>query len=509
MNSIIGFTDLVLTSEIGKTQREYMQNVSRSSYNLLNIINDILDFSKIEAGKLSIDETSFNLVELVEETVDLLAIKAQEKSLEIVCQIDPTIAVQFMGDASRIRQILVNLIGNAIKFTDKGEVIVTVSQSIQKIKQQSTRIRNVTISVKDTGIGIAAEKVQSIFESFTQADSSTTRKFGGTGLGLTISKRLAELMKGNITVSSKPGAGSEFSLNVPLVIVKEAPGLSIVPKGSLNKVLVVDDNITNCQLMQGIFEYLNISCTVCFSGSEALKLIRQSITDGRFYDLIITDHQMPEMDGITLVHEIKKILDDSVIPFILMLSSLEKSMFHDEAKKIGIDKFLSKPVKLNELTGLLSFVFEKPETRKDRDEPIPKISKFSCSAQILVAEDHLMNMVLIKEVLTNMGLEVIQAANGQEVLELLKDYEPALIFMDINMPVLDGFETTKRIRALNNSRKDIPIVALTADAMKEDKERCRQAGMNDYVSKPFRLKEIEAVLKTWIPLELQGKIFRA
>jgi CheY-like chemotaxis protein len=261
--------------------------------------------------------------------------------------------------------------------------------------------------------------------------------------------------------------------------------------------------------MQGIFEYLNISCTVCFSGSEALKLIRQSITDGRFYDLIITDHQMPEMDGITLVHEIKKILDDSVIPFILMLSSLEKSMFHDEAKKIGIDKFLSKPVKLNELTGLLSFVFEKPETRKDRDEPIPKISKFSCSAQILVAEDHLMNMVLIKEVLTNMGLEVIQAANGQEVLELLKDYEPALIFMDINMPVLDGFETTKRIRALNNSRKDIPIVALTADAMKEDKERCRQAGMNDYVSKPFRLKEIEAVLKTWIPLELQGKIFRA
>jgi CheY-like chemotaxis protein len=434
----------------------------------------------------------------VEETVDMLSIKAQEKNLEIVCNIDPRLPAQFHGDPVRIRQVLINLIGNAIKFTSKGEIFVTVQKTGPVIERANGRIMNVAISVMDTGIGIAANKVDQIFESFTQADNSTTRKYGGTGLGLTISRHLAELMEGSLKVESELHKGSAFSLHLPLQITDERPFVLPASRGVLREVLVIDDNETNCRLMQGIFEYLNIPCKICYNGADALTLIQDAIANNRLFDLIITDHQMPEMDGITLVKEIKKQLPGDAEPFILMLSSLEKTIFQKEAERVGIDKFLSKPVKLNELVNLLSLLFEKSYLQKSPVAQVPKIGKVYQDVRVLVAEDEPMNMLLITEVLGNMGIEVIRAKNGEEAVAMLLMHNPALIFMDVNMPVMDGYNATATIRRLQSEHCNVPVIALTADAMKEDRERCLSIGMNDFVSKPFRLQEIEFVLKTYL-----------
>ncbi|MBS1564518.1 MAG: response regulator [Bacteroidetes bacterium] len=497
MNGIIGFTDLVLTTNLEQMQRDYLKNVSKSAYSLLNIINDILDFSKIEAGKLFIDPTSFHLRELVEETVDILSIKAQEKNIELVCHIDPTLPSQFHGDPVRIRQILINLLGNAVKFTDKGDVFVNV-KSGERYKHQDNEFLPLSISVKDTGIGIPTEKLNDIFESFTQADNSTTRKYGGTGLGLTISRRLAEMMDGSLSVQSTPGEGSVFTFHIPLQIINTAPPITFDAKPLLREVLIVDDNETNCRLMRGIFEYLHIPCQICYNGPDALALIARALSKGQMFDLIITDHQMPVMDGITLVKEIKKILDGHTEPFILMLSSLEKTMFQQEAERIGINKFLNKPVKLHELNNILSAIFRKTMESETAPAKIPVINKLSNTAKVMVVEDEPLNMLLITEVLRKMGLEVIKAGNGREAIEMLDHDVPALIFMDVNMPEMDGYMTTEAIRALPDERRSIPVIALTADAMKEDKEKCLLIGMNDYISKPFRLEEIEMALKTYL-----------
>jgi CheY-like chemotaxis protein len=497
MNGIIGFTDLVLTTDLQKIQRDYLKNVGKSAYNLLSIINDILDFSKMEAGMFTIENNVFKLNEVIEETVDMLSIKALEKNIELICNINPRFPAQFSGDEARIRQILINLIGNAIKFTEKGEIFVTVQNTKPAIGKNGRKFLDLDISIKDTGIGISEEKLDTIFESFTQADSSTSRKFGGTGLGLTISKRLAELMDGRLIVESVPGNGSTFTLQLSLEIIDEQPCVKRTPKGTLREVLVIDDNATNCKLMQGIFEYLHIQCKICYSGPEALEIIKNAIKVNKTFDLIVTDHQMPGMNGITLVGEIRKIVGAGE-PFILMLSSLEKTMIRKEAEEIGIDKFLSKPVRINELLGLLSSFFEKSVAHGAALSKIPIIGKFAQENKILVAEDNPMNMLLISEVLGKMGIEVIKASNGEEALAMFDLNEPDLIFMDVNMPVMDGYTATEKIRERPYPQCDVPIIALTADAMKEDKERCLQAGMNDFVSKPFRLKEIESVLKTYL-----------
>jgi signal transduction histidine kinase/CheY-like chemotaxis protein len=498
MNGIIGFTDLVLTTELQKAQRDYLRNVSKSAYSLLNIINDILDFSKIEAGKLLIDEVPFNLTELVEDTVDLISIKAEEKGLELVCDIDPVLPSQLLGDPIRIKQVLMNLMGNAVKFTSQGEVVVRLQSGAQYVKNDHT-YTDVNITVKDTGIGIAQDKLDAIFESFTQADNSTTRKYGGTGLGLTISKSLVDLMGGSLTVESEPVVGSSFTFSLSLQVMNAAPPISFESKPLLGEVLIIDDNETNCKLMLGIFEHLKIPCKICTNGPEALLMIAQAIEKNEMYDLIITDHQMPVMDGITLVKEIKVLLKGRTEPFILMLSSLEKTMFQHEAESIGIDKFLSKPVKLNDLNKLLAAGFNKAITY-DHKENIPAIEAFSAVTKILVVEDEPVNLMLISEVLRKMGVEVITAGNGNEAVDMLLEHDPALIFMDINMPEIDGFMATELIRELTTHHRNVPIVALTADAMKEDKERCLESGMNDYISKPFRLEEIHAVIKKYCPM---------
>jgi PAS domain S-box-containing protein len=500
MNGIIGFTDLVLTTELQKTQRDYLKNVKTSAYGLLEIINDILDFSRIEAGKLIIDNTLFKLDELVEETIDILTLKAFEKKLEMLYRVDHDIPSQLLGDPVRIRQIIVNLLGNAIKFTKEGEIYVSIRKLGDPYVQDGKKFLNFTIQVRDTGIGIPKDKLQKIFESFTQADNSTTRKYGGTGLGLAISKSLAELMHGTLTVESEAGKGSLFSFCLPLEVANDQPEIQLQPKPMLKKVLVVDDNATNLHLMEETLGYFQIYCETSSSGSDALLKIESAKLSGQPFDLIITDHHMPGMDGISLVRQIKESIPGLSQPVILMLSSLEKNLYQNEADKTGINKFISKPVKLHELNSTLLTLFEKNMQNDSLHPSFGTIEKITQAASIMVVDDDPINMMLISEVLKRMGFDIIQMQNGREVIEALPHYDPVLIFMDVNMPELDGYTTTRIIRKMQTPQSRIPIIALTADAMKGDKERCLDAGMNSYISKPFRLDEIESVLREYLLL---------
>ncbi len=448
MNGIIGFTDLVLTTELQKTQRDYLKNVKRSAYGLLEIINDILDFSRIEAGKLLIDHTLFKLDELVEETMDILTLKAFEKKLEMLYRVDHDIPSQLMGDPVRIRQIIVNLLGNAIKFTREGEIYVSIRKQGDTYIQEGKKFLNFVIQVKDTGIGIPRDKLQKIFESFTQADNSTTRKYGGTGLGLAISKSLAELMNGTLTVESEAGMGSLFSLFLPLEVANEQPEIQLQPKPLLKKVLVVDDNLTNLHLLEETLGYFQIYCETTTNGQEALLKIESARLNGQPFDLIITDHHMPGMDGINLVKQIKESIPGASQPVILMLSSLEKNLYQHEADKTGINKFISKPVKLHELNSTLLSLFEKNMQNDSLHPSFGSIEKITQAASIMVVDDDPINMMLISEVLKRMGFDVIQMQNGREVIDALPHYDPVLIFMDVNMPEMDGYTTTRIIRKM-------------------------------------------------------------
>jgi PAS domain S-box-containing protein len=495
MNGIIGFTDLVMTTDLQRSQRDYLSNVKKSANSLLDIINDILDFSKLEAGKMHIDNVPFRLDELVEETVDILMVKAFEKNLELICYIDPLLPIQFSGDPVRVRQVLVNLLGNAIKFTPQGEILISLVKAGGVYRKDDKHFLDIELSVRDTGIGISPKKLRKIFESFTQADSSTTRKYGGTGLGLTISKSLAELMHGDLTVSSEIGRGSTFTLQVPLEVLNEQVQILAEHKPPLNRVLLVDDNSTNRWLMQEIFGYFNITCDVAGSGKEALMMLEKMQQTATLPELIITDHQMPEMDGLQLTKAFHTNFPDLKIPVILMIQALEKNLFQHESDKAGIHHMLAKPVKMYELYALLSALFMPGAAIQKQDISITNIEQIAEAATIMVVEDDPINMLLISEVLRKMGFDVIKANNGKEALEILPHYEPVLIFMDVNMPEMDGYTTTRFIRNLAEPFRNIPIIALTADAMQGDREKCIAAGMDDYISKPFRIEEIVGILK--------------
>jgi len=384
--------------------------------------------------------------------------------------------------------------GNAIKFTERGEIVISV-KSNSRIEIEGKQFMSLHVAVRDTGIGISKSKLDKIFESFTQADSSTTRRYGGTGLGLTISKSLAELMGGNLQVESDPGRGSTFTLQLELEVANVNPDLLPLPITNLKRILVVDDNESNLQLMKAIFDYFALSCDTTSDPISALQVILEAEKNNRPFDLIISDHHMPGMEGIRLVEELRRQLPYGRDPFVLMLSSLEKNQVQLKAEQAGIHKMLSKPVKMHELYSLiLSLSYPQPLTipAQLRKHSIEKISE---PASILVVEDDPINMLLISEILRQMGFEVIKARNGKEALSMLSSIEPVLIFMDVNMPEVDGYAATRAIRSGPAPWKDLPIIALTADAMKGDKEKCFEAGMNGYVAKPFKIEEILGVLK--------------
>jgi len=500
MNGVIGMTELTLTTKLSTTQREYLEAVQSSAYSLLDTINDILDFSKIEAGKLSIENTEFNLREMVERSLEILNVKAFVKNIELLLEIEASIPDKFIGDSVRIRQILINLISNAIKFTEKGEICVSIKMNHQKPDQRNKV--SVQFSVHDTGIGIPHDKIAKIFSSFEQADSSTTRKYGGTGLGLSISKSLADLMEGKIWVESKEDVGSTFYFEIPMEISTNPTAKQIGSLSNIKKVLIVDDNKTNLRIMHDMLYYWGIDSTTISSGAKALDILEKSKDGTNVYDLVILDMHMPGMDGITVAEKIKHDLHLSAEPTILMFSSIEKDNIKELGKNAGIDKYLTKPVKMTELYELLCSIINKTDEKEmQNDNDMTQMIEQYPGKTILIVEDNSMNLKLMKALLSRTGANILFAQNGSEAVTSFRTFPIDLIIMDVHMPVMDGFEATRIIRSLEKDSNHITIVALTAIAMQGDRERCIECGMDDYLSKPFRNTDLYAILKKYLSTE--------
>jgi len=497
MNGIIGMTELALTTNLSSSQRDYLESVQSSAYLLLETINNILDFSKIEADKLILERATFNLRDIIERSVDILTVKAHEKNLEILCDIEPELPLFFEGDPLRIRQILMNFISNSIKFTDRGEICVFAKRIPSN--ETSPQTAWVRFGVKDTGIGISSQSLENIFDRFTQADSSTTRKYGGTGLGLSISKKLAELMGGRVIVESEPLQGSAFYFEIPLTIIELKNLAPLAPPLNIRKALVVDDNATNLRIMNDMLTYWGIETTVVSNGRQALEFLKSADTTHTGFDVIILDMHMPGMDGLAVAESIRNKLGLTHEPVVMMFSSIEKEQIRELGEKLGIDYYLTKPVKMKDLLDLLQVKKEKTSggiviKEKEMENEIA----LSPGKTILIAEDNSINLKLLSVMLMKAGAKVITATNGAEAVVQFNNHAVDLVFMDIHMPELDGFQATQRIRESENGIRHTPIVALTAIALTGDREKCLESGMDDYVSKPFMKKDLFKILDKYL-----------
>lgn len=484
MNGIIGMADLTLQTELDEEQREYLSIVKSSADALLTIINDILDFSKIEAGKLDVEHISFDLHRLLSDSLKPLALRAHEKQLELVCDIPNSVPRHVKSDPSRIRQVLLNLVGNSIKFTECGEIAV-----MAKLESIQHGLATVTVSVRDTGIGIASEKQHLIFEAFSQADSSTTRKFGGTGLGLSISRRLIHLMGGKIWLESQAGEGSIFHFSLPLqldVAPEPQPELALADLQG-RRILVVDDNATNRQVLAGMLQSWEVIPVLAESGRAALELWAGTSIP---FDAVILDAHMPEIDG----YELAKRLRSSGSPPMIMLSSGAMGGDTQRCREVGIAAFFSKPIASEELLTALCRVFDTKEPRTQNRELVTRQTLVESlrSLRILLVEDHPVNQKLASSLLEKWGQQVIIASDGQQALDYLSQDSCDLVLMDMQMPVMGGLEATRRIRTMEGEmyRSRLPIIAMTAAAMQGDREACLNAGMDDYISKPIKAREL-------------------
>jgi signal transduction histidine kinase/DNA-binding response OmpR family regulator len=496
LNGIIGMTGLMLDTPLSAEQREFADTIHHSGDSLLMIINDILDFSKIEAGKMEMERHPFDLRECLESAVDLLALRASEKKLELGLLIEPDVPPAIMGDVTRLRQVIVNLLGNAVKFTEHGEIAVEVGTDSKPATGSLPRVYVLHFKVRDTGIGIPADRVNTIFESFSQVDASTTRKYGGTGLGLAISRRLCELMGGKMWAESVPGKGStfHFTIQAPVAVLDRNEERSFVPHLDGKRLMIVDDHETNRRILTLQVEKWKM-IPVQFSNPLAAL---EAIKSGQRFDVGVLDMHMPEMDGVHLAQEIRKLESERANPTpLIMLTSLG---WRDEADLYHFSSFLTKPVKqsnlYNAIVGALSQVDSK------RTSPIAATNhQFDSTLaeriplKLLLAEDNAVNQKLALKLLERMGYRADVAANGFEVLESLKRQHYDLVFMDVQMPEMDGLEATRQIRSLFAPDKQPYIVAMTANAMQGDREACLAAGMNDYVSKPIQVKELQAALE--------------
>ncbi len=497
MNAIIGMTELVLDTPLAVEQRESLQLVSKSADALLAIINDILDFSKIEAGKLELDIVAFDLRSTVEELLGALAVRAAEKRLELACRIAPEIPDLLNGDPLRLRQILVNLVANALKFTQRGEVLVEVRQASRTDAQVELEF-----SVSDTGIGIPTGKLKSIFEAFGQADTSTTRKYGGTGLGLTISSRLVQLMGGTIAVQSEVGRGSTFSFAARFEVPDEATALpepvSLEQIADL-PVLVVDDNPTNRHIMEELLRQMGMLPTGVGSGAEALELIEQNWRQGEAFSLMLLDANMPEMDGFTVAEKLRQ-LPERVVSTVMMLTSGGQSRDAARCRELGLDAYLVKPVRRSELRRA---ILEAMGTNSTVILP-PKPADIGAVAprplHILLAEDNSINQKLAVSLLEKRNHTIVVAENGLEAIAAWEREPFDLALFDVQMPEMDGLEATRVIRQREQIQGGhLPIIAMTAAAMKRDYEHCFEAGMDGYVSKPFRAAQLWLAIDKLVP----------
>jgi signal transduction histidine kinase/CheY-like chemotaxis protein/HPt (histidine-containing phosphotransfer) domain-containing protein len=523
MNGVLGMISLALDSELTGEQREYLTTARLSAESLLTIINDILDFSKIEAGKLDLESVDFNLRDCVSDTLKVLALRAHNKRIELAGHIDSNVPERLVGDAGRLRQILLNLVGNALKFTERGEVVVHVETAspvppnalltptgrrehddhMPDRHNPSSPEALLHFTVRDTGIGIAADRMDAIFHPFTQADNSTTRRYGGTGLGLTISSRLVELMRGRIWVDSEEAKGSCFQFTASFGVQTGHVGTPSLEAAFLTglPVLIVDDNATNRLILEEMTRSWGMVSSSAASASEALAKMREATGIGQAFRIVLLDVMMPEVDGFMLAQQIRE-HPEWTQAVIMMLSSADQSGDRERCERLGVVSHLIKPVKQTDLlNAILQAVGNCPQPVISRDKEaeagVPNICR---PLRILIAEDNAVNQLLAVRLLEKQGHSTAVASNGLEVLELLKHEPFDLILMDVQMPEMEGFETTARIRAEERATgQRLPIIAVTAHAMKGDLERCMQAGMDGYIAKPIQRSELLRVISRVVP----------
>jgi PAS domain S-box-containing protein len=502
MNGVIGMTGLLLDTSLSPEQREYADCVRRSAEALLTVVNDILDFSKIEAGKLQIESFPFDLRDVIEEVNAMLAPRAEEHGLDLVLEYLPAAPRRFVGDAGRIRQVMTNLVGNAVKFTPHGEVLVSVECLRRDEKDADLRV-----SVRDTGVGIAADKIPLLFEKFSQVDGSSTRRYGGTGLGLAISKELVELMGGSIGLDSRLGHGSTFwvTLRMPLDLEMCAPPVPIDDLRGL-RVLIVDDNEVNRRVLHQQIASWDMRNGSLPAAEEAVAVMHQAKEQGDPYQFVLVDYQMPGMDGATLAAAIKadrSIGDASVI----MLTSVGHVREVRQLEGEAIDACLIKPVRQSQLLNVLAMTRSKRLGRdrlKSGTQVVPEAEKTFSGAfaesrvRVLLAEDNRVNQKVATWMLERLGLRVDSAANGREALEMFRTLPYDVIFMDCQMPEMDGYEATREIRRLETNQHRVTVIAMTAEALAGAREECLAAGMDDYVAKPVRMEALSEVLQKWI-----------
>ena len=502
LNAVIGMTALALKTELTPKQANYLDKAQASARLLLEIINDILDLSKIEAGKLQLQTVPFDLDDVLTDIAGIVGFKGAEKGLEVLLATSRDVPRMLLGDPLRLGQVLLNLTNNAIKFTDKGEVVV----AIDVVESYGDEVV-LRFAVRDTGIGIDKAVVETLFEPFTQADASTTRQFGGTGLGLAISKKLVELMGGDITVESRPGAGSNFSFTAPFGISARQATTPAAARSRLKgmPVLVVDDNETARAVFHEMLTSFSVDVTCVGSGERALEQYRRAASRGVPYRLAIVDWRMPGIDGIETVRRMRDLAEEEAQqPGLILVTAYGRDEVVTEAEKAGVDVFVSKPVSPSTLFNAMmeALSAREPEfavvARSDRRERAP----FARDAHVLLAEDNALNREVARELLGGAGIKVTEAVHGAEALRILDESPDAFqaILMDVQMPELDGIETTRRLRR-DPRFAQMPVIAMTAHAMSGDRDRFIEAGMSDYVAKPVEESELLGVLARWLPTE--------
>ena len=507
MNGVIGFINILMDTDLSNEQRQFAETVRKSGEHLLAVINDILDFTKIEAGKLNIEIINFDLRTTVEDTAELLAMRAADAGLELICKIDPDVPSKLKGDPGRIRQIITNLTGNAIKFTPDGEVVI--SAETESESAESVIIR---FSVRDTGIGIPKDRHEAIFSPFTQVDSSTTRKYGGTGLGLSISRQLTELMGGKIGIESEEGKGSTFwfTARFEKQTAEVSETSAVLEKADITRarILVVNVNATNRMMVTDLLNRWGCRFEAAGDGATALNLLRNAVEQNDPFRVALLDQQMPGMDGRELGHRIKAdpLLNSTLM---IMLTSLGQRGDAAALKQIGFDGYLAKPIRQSQLYDCIALVLDR--ANQNSGFLAPDVSKVIVTrhtvaesarhgARILLAEDNVINQKLAQNFLNKLGYKVDVVDNGQEAVKALESTNYDLVLMDCQMPVMDGYEATALIRNKQSMvlNHNVTIIAVTANAMVKDRDVCIEAGMNDYLPKPLKKDALAAILEKWL-----------
>lgn len=496
MNGIIGMIDLMYNTELSVEQLEHLDIIRTSSESLLTIINDILDFSKIESGKMELEERNFSLRSCIEDTLDLLGKRARDKELDLFYFLEPEVPEYIAGDVVRLGQILTNLVSNAIKFTEKGEIYVHVKKDASGRPTKRQHV-NLHFSVRDTGIGIPADKIGHLFQAFNQVDTSTTRKYGGTGLGLVICQRLCQLMDGKIWVESEFGKGSQFQFIIscklsPPAFVQEQDQPRILDDLTGKRILLIDDNETNLMILAAFITRMGLKPTIAKSPVRALEIANKQL-----FDLVITDYNMPIMNGLQMASAIKKQMN---CPILLLSSSQELPM-----REVGkwVDSYQFKPIRERQLQLLMVKLFNSPtkiggEVRKQRAKTFRENLADEIPLRILLAEDFIVNQKIASRIFKKMGYDIDIAENGLEAVDKASKFTYDVIFMDVQMPEMDGLEATQRIKSTMEAESPI-IIAMTANAMPEDRQKCIAAGMDDYLSKPFKPAELQKLIVKYNP----------